>query len=164
MKTKFLALFAAVLCCTLRTATADISDNLTKQLELLCSDVNSAKVAVINKIMKLSEAEAGKFWPIYHEYQLDLTKQAFNRADFISDFIQAQEGGTFDNEKAAKMAERWFDGEHARLDLLQKYHRKVKEVLTPVQAAQFLQIEHQIAILIDVTIAQEMPRVSEPKK
>jgi hypothetical protein len=163
MKTKFLVLLAAALCLTLRTATADISDNLTKQLELICSDINSAKVAVINKIMKLSDAEADKFWPIYHEYQLDLTKQAFNRAEFISDFIQAQESGTFDNEKAAKMAERWFDGEHARLDLLQKYHRKVKDVLNPVQAAQFLQIEHQIAILIDVAIAQGMPRV-EPKK
>lgn len=164
MKTKFLALFAAALCFTLRTANADISDNLYNRLQLLCTDINSAKVDVVNKIMKLSADDAKKFWPLYREYEGELTKQAFNRAEFISEFIKAHEGGTFDDEKATKMAERWFDGERARLDLLQKYHRKVKDILTPVQAAQFLQIEHQIAILIDVTIASEMPRVGEQKK
>jgi len=49
------------------------------------------------------------------------------------------------------------------LFLLEKYHRKIKKTLSPIQAGQFLQIENQIGIFVDMTIAAEMPLVG-PKK
>jgi hypothetical protein len=45
------------------------NDNIYNYLQLLRSDLNSAKVEIINRIMKLSEADAKKFWPIYREYE-----------------------------------------------------------------------------------------------
>jgi hypothetical protein len=52
----------------------------------------------------------------------------------------------------------------ARLDLLEKYHAKIEKALTPVQAGQFLQIENQLALFIDITIASEMPMVGSKGK
>jgi hypothetical protein len=57
------------------------------------------------------------------------------------------------------MAKRWFKGQRARLDLLEKYHGKIEDSLSSVKAGQFLQIENQIGIFIDMTIASEMPLV-----
>jgi Spy/CpxP family protein refolding chaperone len=143
---------------------AEVNDNIYNYLQLLRSDFNSAKVEIINRIMKLSAEDAKKFWPIYREYENELGKQSINRAEFFAEFIQLHKAGSFDNAKAKDMAKRWFKAQRARLDLLEKYHEKIEKSLSPVQAAQFLQIENQMFIFIDMTIAAEMPLVGEKIK
>src|SRR5262245_58445595 len=164
MKTKLFTLLGVFVWLAGRISGAELSDNMYNQLQLLCTDLNSAKVDLVNRVMKLSADDAKKFWPIYRDYQTDLNKLATKRAEFIAEFVKSHGDGSFDNDKAKSMAKRWFDGENERLDLLQKYHKKVGENLSAIQAAQFLQIEHQIGILIDLTIASEMPKVGEKLK
>jgi Spy/CpxP family protein refolding chaperone len=141
-----------------------INDNIYNYLQLLRSDVNSAKVSLINSIMKLSTEDAKKFWPIYRDYENELGKLAIQRTELITEFVQAHKDGTFDEAKAKDMAKRWFKSQRARLDLLEKYHSKIQSVLTAVQAGQFLQIENQIGLFIDVAIASEMPAVGSTGK
>lgn len=140
----------------------EVDDNIYNYLQILRSDFNSAKVPLVNGIMKLSAEEARKFWPIYREYETELGKQAINRTEFIAEFVKSHQDGTFDNPKAKDMAKRFFKVQRARYDLLEEYHRKIEKALSSVQAAQFLQIENQINIFIDMTIASEMPLVGQP--
>jgi hypothetical protein len=143
---------------------AAVDDNIYNYLQLLRSDFNSAKVEIVNRIMKLSADNAKVFWPIYREYESALGEQAIMRAEFIAEFIEAHRDGTFDNPRAKDMAKRWFKAQRARLDLLEKYHSKIEKRLSSVQAGQFLQIEHQLGIFVDMTIAAEMPLVGEKLK
>jgi hypothetical protein len=143
---------------------AEVDDNIYNYLQVLRSDFNSAKVELINKIMKLSADEAQKFWPIYRQYENELAQMAVGRAELIAEFVKSHQDGTFDNPRADDIASRWFKGQRARLDLMEKYHKKVKKTLTPIRAGQFLQIEHQLGIFIDMTIAAEMPLVGEKSK
>ena len=138
---------------------AEVNDNIYNYLQLLRSDMNSLKAELVNSIMKLSAEDARKFWPIYRDYENELGKQAINRAEMITEFVRAHEDGSFDNLKAKDMAKRWFKSQRARLDLLEKYHGKIEKTLTSVQAGQFLQIENQLGLFVDVTIASEMPKV-----
>ena len=142
---------------------ADVNDNFYNYLQLLRSDFNAVKVEIINKIMKLSETDAKKFWPIYREYENELSKQAMNRAELVAGFVKTQKDGTFDNAKAQALSQQLFKTQRARLDLLEKYHGKFEKELTSLQAAQFLQIENQLGLFIDVTIAGEMPIISAGK-
>ena len=141
-----------------------VNDNIYNYLQLMRSDMNIFKVDIVNSIMKLSEADAKKFWPIYREYENELGKLAINRAELISEFVRSHQDGNFDNQKAKEMAKRWFKTQRARLDLLEKYHGKIEKSLTSVQAGQFLQIENQIGLFIDVAIASEMPLVGSKGK
>ena len=68
---------------------AAVNDNIYNYLQLLRSDVNSAKVELINTIMKLSAEDAKKFWPIYRDYENELGKLAVNRAELVTEFVQA---------------------------------------------------------------------------
>ena len=43
-------------------------------------------------------------------------------------------------------------------------HGKIEKALTSVQAGQFLQIENQLGLFVDVTIASEMPTVGSKGK
>jgi hypothetical protein len=143
---------------------AQVNDNIYNYLQLLRSDFNSVKVDLVNKIMKLSEDDAKKFWPIYRNYENELGDQSISRAELVTEFVQSHRDGTFDNVKAKEIAKRWFKSQRARLDLLEKYHGKIQKTLTAVQAGQFLQIENQLALFVDMTIASEMPMVGEQKK
>ncbi len=139
-------------------------NNLYNYLQLLRSDFNSAKVEIVNRIMKLSADDAKKFWPIYRDYENELGRLATKRVELIAQFVRAHKDGSFDNAKAKDIAKRWFAGQRARLNLLEKYHQKIEGALSSVQAGQFLQIENQIGIFIDMTIAAEMPLVGEQQK
>jgi hypothetical protein len=141
-----------------------VNDNIYNYLQLLRSDVNSLKVDLVNSIMKLSADDAKKFWPLYHEYENELGKLAISRAELASEFVRSHKDGTFDNSKAKDIAKRWFKSQRVRLDLLEKYHAKIEKALTAMQAGQFLQIENQIGLFIDVTIASEMPTVGATGK
>jgi hypothetical protein len=143
---------------------AEVNDNIYNYLQLLRSDMNSLKVELVNSIMKLSAEDAKKFWPIYRDYENELGKLAINRAELVAEFVQAHQEGSFDNGKAKDMAKRWFKSQRARLDLLDKYHGKIEKALTSVQAGQFLQIENQLALFVDVAIASEMPTVGSKVK
>jgi hypothetical protein len=158
--TRLLAVLFAVLSLVVQGAPEpQASDNIYNYLQLVRSDFNSAKVEIVNRIMKLSEADAKKFWPIYREYENELGKLAVNRAELIAEFVQSHKDGTFDNAKAEVMSRQWFKAQRARLDLLEKYHARIEKTLTPLQAGQFLQIENQLALFVDITIAAEMPMV-----
>jgi len=146
------------------TQAAEANDNIYNYLQLLRSDVNSLKVDLVNSIMKLSEDDAKKFWPIYRDYENDLGKLAINRTELVAEFVQSHQNGTFNNDKARDIAKRWFKAQQARLDLLEKYHGKIEEALSSIQAGQFLQIENQIGLFIDVAIASEMPVVGSKRK
>jgi Spy/CpxP family protein refolding chaperone len=143
---------------------AEVNDNIYNYLQLLRSDMNSLKVELVNSIMKLSEEDAKKFWPIYRDYENELGKEAINRTELVTEFVQSHQDGSFDNAKAKDMARRWFKSQRTRLDLLEKYYGKIEMALTPVQAGQFLQIENQLGLFIDVTIASEMPKVGTKGK
>ena len=163
--TRLLAVFVAALSLAAHAAPPpQPNDNIYNYLQLLRSDFNSAKVEIINRIMKLSEADAKKFWPIYHDYENELGKQAINRAELITQFVQSNRDGTFDNAQAKTMSRQWFKLQRARLDLLEKYHRKIETALSSLQAGQFLQIENQLALFVDITIAGEMPLVGEKER
>ena len=141
-----------------------LDNNLANYFQLLRSDFNSAKVDLVNRIMKLTAADAKTFWPIYREYEAALDKLAISRAELIAEFVRSHQASSFDNTQATEMAKKWFKGQRARLDLMEKYHGKIRKALSPIQAGQFLQIENQIGIFVDLTIASEMPLVGEPTK
>lgn len=138
-----------------------VNENIYNYLQLLRSDFNSAKVQIVNRIMKLSAEDAKKFWPIYRDYENELGKLAISRAELAAEFVKCHKDGTFDDAKAKDIAKRWFSSQRARLDLLEKYHGRVEEALSSIKAGQFLQIENQIGIFIDLTIASEMPLVGQ---
>jgi hypothetical protein len=163
--TRLLAVLIIAMSLTAEGQTAlQPNDNIYNYLQLLRSDFNSAKVEIINKIMKLDEADAKKFWPVYREYENELAKLSVDRAELIAQFVKSHKDGTFDNAKAQTISRQWFKAQRARLDLLEKYHGKIEKTLTPLQAGQFLQIENQLGLFVDITIAGEMPLVGEKSK
>jgi hypothetical protein len=131
-------------------------------LEKYRSDFNAAKKETINEVMKLSDAEAQKFWPIYQEYESKLNAFSDKRLKFANDFTIAQSATTFDPDQAKDLTKRWFNMQHERINLWETYAGKISRALSPVRAAQFLQIENVIATVVDLNVMSEAPLVGQP--
>jgi hypothetical protein len=73
-------------------------------IELLRSDVKTQKVAIITQIMQFTSEEAKIFWPVYREYDVELTKLGDARIELIKDYAQYYE--TMTDQKAKELVER----------------------------------------------------------
>jgi hypothetical protein len=135
------------------------NDDIKEILKTLRSDVNATKIATLNRVLKLTAAEAEKFWPIYRAYEVELTALSENKVKVLRDFFEAQSKGKLDNITAADLSARWLAGVDARVALWKKYHTQISQALSPIRGAQFLQVENQMALFIDISIASEMPEI-----
>jgi hypothetical protein len=161
MKTIFRSLGLLLLLALCRlpvpAATTNETDDVRATLELMRSDVNGTKIATLNQVMKLTAPEAEKFWPVYRQYEKELAAFGDRKLALIREFAAHHVNGTMDDQNSKVMAKKWLANVQDRLDLWKKYHKKISRAVSPIRAAQFLQVEHQMALFIDLNIASEMP-------
>ncbi len=129
--------------------------NLTAYAELLRSDVRTQKVAILTEVMGFTEKEDAAFWPIYREYDVELGKLGDERAALIAEY--AANYSKLTDEVAAKLASRALDLEARRQGVKAKYYERIKTALSPRTALRFLQVEHQLLLLIDLQISASLP-------
>jgi len=137
--------------------------NLEQILASFRTDLNASKVATLNRVMKMTPEEATKFWPIYQKYEKELTAVGDRRVALIKEFVALSNDGKLNDSNAATLSTQWLQGEQDRLDLWKKYNKEISAAVSPIRGAQFLQVEHQIALLVDINIASAMPQVGASK-
>jgi hypothetical protein len=129
--------------------------NLGAYVELLRSDLRAQKVAVITELMQLTEAEDKAFWPIYREYDFELSRINDERLAGIETYAKAYERmpAALANELAVKA----LDLEARRVTLKKTYYTKLAAAVSPLTAAKALQMENQIQLIIDLQVAASLP-------
>jgi len=152
----FLAFFAGAPSARAQAANADTRDrNLRAYAELLRSDLRAQKVAVITEVMEFTEAEDAAFWPVYREYETELAKINDDRMALIKDYAMGYDALT--DATADGFAVRALGLEARRHALLERFYARFKAVVPAKTAARFLQVEHQILLLLDLQIAASLP-------
>ena len=142
--------------------TSVIAQDINSYIELLRSDVKTEKKALITEVMQFSEEDASKFWPIYKEYEFELDKLGDKRIAFIKEYAENYQKMT--DVKADEIMESAFNYQEERLDLKRDLYKKLKEKLSPSQAAKFIQLEHQIQLIVDLKINAELPLIKKSQQ
>jgi hypothetical protein len=138
------------------SATDDTREtNIHAYVELLRSDLRSQKVAIITDIMQFSEDEDAKFWPVYREYETELSAVNDDRIALIKEYAEAY--GHITDAIADRLAHGALDLEARRNAVKAKYYEKFKTALSAKTAARFLQVENQILLILDLQIAASLP-------
>lgn len=131
--------------------------NLQEYIELLRSNVRQQKAEIMGAVMQLDIDQSAKFWPIYDEYDAELTKLNNLRVANIKEYSSNYDNMT--DAKADELIQKALDYRKQRAELLAKYYGRVKASLGSIQAARFLQIEDQLLMIIDLQIASSLPLV-----
>jgi hypothetical protein len=129
--------------------------NLRAYVELLRSDLRTQKVAIITEMMEFTEAEDAAFWPIYREYEGEMSKLGDERVALIQDYANAY--SNMSDATADALATKALDLESRRQQVKRTYYERFKQALSARTAARFLQVEHQLLLLIDLQISAALP-------
>jgi len=150
---------AAALLISLAQTPAIGSDpaTLDRYVELLRSDLRADKTAILTEALALSDAEGKTFWPIYREYDTELSAWGDARYSLLKQYAKAYNADVVTDDIATDLAKRFMDLQKQRTELVTKYYKKIAKEVSPMRGAQFLQAEHQISLLVDLAIASEVP-------
>jgi hypothetical protein len=129
--------------------------NLAEYAELLRSDVRAEKVAIITEVMGFTEAENAAFWPIYRDYDAEMAKLGDERVALIEEYARNFDALT--DASADTLATKAIDLESRRRAAMANCYARVKKATSPKTAFRFLQVEHQLQLIIDLQISASLP-------
>ena len=154
MKTLLIA-FTAVAAFGAAEVSLAQSTNTRDDTELLISQIQTDKRAVVLSAMQLTDAEVAAFTPIYDKYQADMKKQYEAAADMLNKF--AANYGSMTDDAAKDIMKDWFKLRDERNEIQKKYAKQMGRDLPPTKVLQWVQIENKLNALLDVQAAAVVP-------
>lgn len=144
------------------SASSASKQNLAEDIKLLRKDVRAQKSQIMGAAMGLDEAQGKKFWPIYKDYDKQLTKLNDVRLGNIIEYAKTYDSMT--ENKADELVNGAIAYRKKRIDLLANTYDKVRGALGAPLAARFLQVEDTLLNLIDLQIQSNLPLMWGPEK
>jgi len=128
-----------------------------QDIDLLRKDIRSQKKQVIAANMKLTDAEAEKFWPIYDQYTAELVQ--INNAKYGAIKQYAQGFRTLSDAQAQDLTKQVLQVDQSVAQLRLKYMPIFSKVLSGKKTALFFQLDRRLVMLIDLQLASAIPLV-----
>ena len=126
-----------------------------EDLEALRAELRATRKQIIAQNLTLTPDESTRFWPVYDQYQADLTKIKDDQYQLVAEY--ANTWGRYDDEGAEDFIKRWLDLDVRTTALRARYVPIVNGVLPGVKATSFFQMDRRISMMIDQRIASLLP-------
>ena len=137
---------------------ADVTD-----MDALRTAVRADKKAYVASVMKLTPAEAKKFWPVYDAYQRDLDAANRRRTVAIEGVINLDR--PLSNLYAKTLANELILADEQEIKARRTLHNRLirplpgRTIMPAAKAARYLQLESKIRALQAYDIASTIPLV-----
>jgi len=128
-----------------------------ENMQILREKIKADKKLLVATNMDLTESEAKGFWPVYEEYQKDLTTINQRIGKLIGSYAADYRAKTLTDEKAQKLIDELVAIEQAEAGLKASYVPKLSQVLPPKKVARYLQIENKIRAVVKYDLAGAVP-------
>jgi hypothetical protein len=128
-------------------------------MQILREKIKADKKLLVAANMELTESEAKGFWPVYEEYQKDLTSINQRIAKLIESYAADYRANTITDEKAKTLIDELVAVEHIDGALQESYAPKLMKVLPPKKVLRYLQIENKIRAALKYELAANIPAV-----
>ena len=132
-------------------AMAQVSD----MVELTRTILRSEKKAVFAENMWLTDAEGKAFWPVYNEYEAELSKINDRVLKLLKEYADTFD--TLTDAQAKKIVDETFDIRKKKLSLRKSYAKKFAKVIPQKKVFRFLQLDYAIEALVNFSIAADLP-------
>ena len=128
-------------------------------MQILRDKIKADKKLLVATNMQLTDSEAKAFWPVYEQYQKDLTAINQRIAKLIEDYAADYRGNTLTDEKAMKLVNEYVAIEKAEAGLKESYVPKLSKVVPAKKVARYIQIENKIRALVKYELAGGIPLI-----
>ena len=138
-------------------ASDDFQPITDADIQMMRKDIRSQRKQLIAANMKLTDAEAEKFWPIYDQYVSELVQMNGTKYDLIKQYVET--GGALTDAEADRAVKKWVDVDQSVAELRRKYIPIIRKVLSPKSTALFYQLDRRVQLMIDLQLASSLPLV-----
>jgi len=107
--------------------------------------------------MKLTDARAEKFWPVYDAYTQETTKLGDTRYALVKEYAHTYENMT--DAQADSLIQKMATLDEETATLRQQWIPRFRKVLNGKQTALFFQLDRRINLLLDLQFAANIPIV-----
>lgn len=108
--------------------------------------LDAYRIAYFTRRLNLTPQEAEKFWPVYNEFQAKRNSIQTERGNINRNVNQNELN--MSEKEMTEAADKLISLELQEANLAQEYHRKFKEILTPVKVLRLYQAENQYRLLL----------------
>jgi hypothetical protein len=155
--TFFVTLVAAITMWVVSPVVAQ--DKPADNMQILRDKIKADKKLLVSANMELTESEAKGFWPVYEEYQKELTAINQRIGKLIESYAADYRANTLTDEKAQKLIDELVAIEKADGGLQASYAPKLSKVMPAKKVARYLQIENKIRAALKYELAANIPVV-----
>ena len=138
-------------------ASDDFQPITDADIQMMRKDIRSQRKQIIAANMKLTDAEAEKFWPVYDQYVSELVQINGTKYALIKQYVQT--GGALTDAEADSAVNGWVDVDQSVAELRRKYIPIFHKVLSPKNTALFYQLDRRVQLLIDLQLASSLPPI-----
>jgi len=125
----------------------------------LVNAIRANRKALVAVNLRLTDAEAAKFWPVYDRYQAELAAVQDRLVEVIDDY--SARFATLTDEDGNRIVRDFLACEADRAKVRQSYAAPFAEALPGKKVARFYQIENKMDAVLRHELAQAIP-VVEP--
>ena len=129
--------------------------NAKDDVQLLISQIQTDKRAIVLRTLDLNDAQVAAFTPIYDAYQAEM-KVLMERGSAVLDKFAANFGSMTD-EAAKEILKEALKIRDDRNATMRKYAKKLERELPAVKVLQWVQIENKLNALLEYEAARLVP-------
>lgn len=129
--------------------------NAIDEAQVLISQIQTDKRAVVLQTLALTDAQVAAFTPIYDQYQAEM-KVLFERGAAVLDKFAANFGSMTD-EAASSILKESLKIRDDRNAIMRKYAKKLDKELPSTKVLQWAQVENKLNTLLDMQAAAVIP-------
>ncbi len=131
--------------------------SMTNAIQLVRTNVRANKAELIRHALALPDSVGSVFWPLYREYEAELSQLYDERVVLIRDYLTVYD--TLSNAKARDLMLRVFDLDARRVKLSRDQFNKFSKRLPAKTVAHFFQLDGFLNRVIDLQIAAALPEI-----
>ena len=121
------------------------------------TEMQARKKQIVSTNLKLTDAEAVKFWPVYDKYTQDTISLNDSKMALIEDYARSY--NTLTDARAQNLIKRLLTADEAVSRLRTKYLTIFNKVLPAKKTALFFQLDRRLGLMMDMELVKQIPMV-----
>jgi len=120
------------------------------------------RTEIQQQALKLTAEQSEQFWPVYREYQNELSRLGDQKVRLLQTYALSYAG--MSEKQADEVLSQWFKLRAQQLDIQRKYQSKFRKVLPAPKVLRVFQMETLMDAVITGNLQASLPLAEEAGK
>jgi hypothetical protein len=131
------------------------AQTVKERLDLTREAVENQRRVLVAGSLRLSDAEAKAFWPLYDDYEKERRPYDERANKLLADFLA--QAATLSDAQAKAMVEEAFRIDEGRVKVRRAWYDRMAKAIPPRQLARFYQIENKLDSVVRADLSKQVP-------